>query len=541
MRDSSLLGVERHEICDPRCDLGVRGFAAEFAQRLQERLLELRDGRKRSHGREATPARALTSSTHRATDSRDRGANLFEVCPAQTRKAGQPCSPRRSAPDSAASCARAWDPAVRLTGDHLGVAGDRWVQPVLDANHTHLKRLDIRTTVDVRSGVSLRLTPGPRIGAVPLLSPATRRVVAGLLVAPRFRWSALGAVLGDTGFATEPSLGGSALVPGSAREVPTWLLAAPVVRRLEGMLAHRKRGFVERSEHRQSPRGRVDWNRWATRDVPARRWSTLPCHFPDPDDDPALLAAVRWTLGRLDDDLAPLGEATAARRLRVRVADLQARVGPGPARRPASWDAPASSAWITDALQAMGWVAEERGLGGARSLDGMSWDLRIDELWETWVDAFVATLAPRCGLVAMRRGHTTRGLHWTPPVTSMRALIPDSGLRSPERVVWIDAKYKAHLQLLTHHGWTGLGDSVRDAHRADLHQALAYAALDDHTRVDSMLVYPQLSEDHAPVGIASIAAGRRRVRLMLVGLPFGFRSGEHRDATVARWRELLAG
>jgi hypothetical protein len=275
--------------------------------------------------------------------------------------------------------------------------------------------------------------------------------------------------------------------------------------------------------------------------VPAGRWSTLPCHFPDPDDDPALLAAVRWTLGRLDDDLAPLAEATAARLLRVRVADLQARVGPGPARRPASWDAPASSAWITDALQAMGWVAEERGLGGARSLDGMSWDLRIDELWETWVDAFVATLAPRCGLVAMRRGHTTRGLHWTPPVTSMRALIPDSGLRSPERVVWIDAKYKAHLQLLTHHGWTGLGDSVRDAHRADLHQALAYAALDDHTRVDSMLVYPQLSEDHAPVGIASIAAGRRRVRLMLVGLPFGFRSAEHRDATVARWRELLAG
>jgi hypothetical protein len=40
--------------------------------------------------------------------------------------------------------------------------------------------------------------------------------------------------------------------------------------------------------------------------VPAGRWSTLPCHFPDPDDDPALLAAVRWTLDRLDDDLAQL-------------------------------------------------------------------------------------------------------------------------------------------------------------------------------------------------------------------------------------------
>ncbi len=28
--------------------------------------------------------------------------------------------------------------------------------------------------------------------------------------------------------------------------------------------------------------------------------STTTPHFPDPDDDPALLAAVRWTLGRLD-------------------------------------------------------------------------------------------------------------------------------------------------------------------------------------------------------------------------------------------------
>lgn len=44
--------------------------------------------------------------------------------------------------------------------------------------------------------------------------------------------------------------------------------------------------------------------------------------------------------------------------------------------------------------------------------------------------------------------------HFPIRMTTPRA---DSGLRSPERVVWIDAKYKAHLQLLTHHGWTGLG------------------------------------------------------------------------------------
>jgi hypothetical protein len=432
-------------------------------------------------------------------------------------------------------------PDVRVDGASLGVAGDRWAEPFFDANRANLARLAIKATVEARSGVHVKLTPGPRIGAVALLSPATRRVVAGLLVAPRFRWSALGAVLGDTGFATEPSLGGGPLVPGSAREVPTWLLAAPVVRRIEGMLAHRSRGFVERTEDRQSPRGRIDWLRWARRDVPSGRWTTLPCHFSDPDDDPELLASVRWTLQRLDEDLAQFREASAARLLRNRVFDLQARVGPGATRRPSAWAVPNSSGWVADALQAMGWVADERGLGGARTLDGLSWDLPIDEVWEAWVDAFVADLAPRCGLVALRRGHTRRGLNWRTPVASMRALVPDAGMRAPDRVIWIDAKYKAHLQLLTRKGWTGLGEAVRDAHRADLHQALAYASLDDVERVDSVLAYPELaSSDHAKPAVATVAAGRRRVRLLLMGLPFGFHSAIHRDRTLAHWREMLA-
>jgi hypothetical protein len=432
-------------------------------------------------------------------------------------------------------------PGVRLDAAMLGASGERWVEPFLEANRGHLRRLGVSANVETRGGIALRLTPGPRIGAVPLLSPATRRVAAGLLVAPRFRWSALGAVLGDIGFATEPSLGGTPLVPGSAREVPAWLLAAPVVRRLEAFLRHRKRGFSEREEVRQSPRGRVDWSRWATTHVPSGRWATLPCHFPEPDDDPELMAAVRWTLSRLDDELSVFHEASAARLLRARVSDLRAQVGAGQVRRPSSEFRAGGSGWIAEAAQAMGWVAEERGLGGSRVLDGMSWDLPIDEVWEAWVDAFVADLAPRCGFSALRRGDTTRRLNWSTSTSSMRMLIPDSGLRGPDRLVWVDAKYKAHLQLLAHRGWSGLEERTRDAHRADLHQALAYAALDEVERVDSLLVYPDLSpDDRGRPAIATVASGRRRVRLLLVGLPFGFHSTDHREKTLAEWRDLLA-
>jgi hypothetical protein len=432
-------------------------------------------------------------------------------------------------------------PGIRVDATTVGAAGERWVDPFLEANRAHLARLGVTATVVTRGGLAVRLTPGSRIGAVPLLSPSTRRVAAGLLVSPRFSWSALGAVLGDTGFATEPSLGGTPLVPGSAREVPAWLLAAPVVRRLEALLRHRRRGFTERAEDRQSPRGRVDWTRWATGHVPSGRWASLPCRFPDPADDPALMAAVRWTLERLDDELAAFHEAQAARLLRARVAELRARIGAGQRRRPSAEVGAGASSWVGEAVQAMGWVAEERGLGGARVLDGMSWDLPIDEVWEAWVHAFASDLAPRLGLTALRRGDTARRLNWSTPTRSMRMLVPDSGLSGAGRIVWIDAKYKAHLALLAQRGWSGLEDDTRDAHRADLHQALAYATLDDVERVDSVLVYPDLSTgDPSRSAIATVASGRRRVRLLLLGLPFGFPSPAQRERTLAGWRELLA-
>lgn len=124
----------------------------------------------------------------------------------------------------------------------------------------------------------------------------------------------------------------------------------------------------------------------------------------------------------------------------------------------------------------------------------------------------------------------------------MGSLAPDVGLAGDNRVVWLDAKYKAHLTLISRHGWPGVSERVREAHRADLHQALAYAALADVDRVDTMLVYPSLRSDGLPdpQAVATLAAGRRRVRLVLAALPFGFPTPARRDAVLSTWRDLLA-
>ena len=120
----------------------------------------------------------------------------------------------------------------------IGSSGERWVEPFLQANAPSMQRLRLQADICADSEVYVRLTPGARIGAVPLVGPATRRVVAGILVEPRFRW---------------PALGGSPLVPGSARDVPPWILAGPVIQRVA---AH---GRNSRAGTRNPKATRVSW------------------------------------------------------------------------------------------------------------------------------------------------------------------------------------------------------------------------------------------------------------------------------------------
>jgi hypothetical protein len=200
------------------------------------------------------------------------------------------------------------------------------------------------------------------------------------------------------------------------------------------------------------------------------------------------------------------------------------------------------------AVEAMAWVRDERGLGGARSLDGLSWSLAVNSLWEAWVEAFLYSLALRLGgrLSTGRQGSTSRPFVWRTRSRSMGHLTPDFLLELPGRAVWIDAKYKDHLRRLAVQDWSGLPVALRESHRADLHQALAYALFAEAPRVDTFLVYPgtvgPAGEPMAPepvFALADLVAGGRQVRLGLGSIPFGFQGPAHREQVVAAWEKVL--
>src|SRR5262249_39661501 len=90
----------------------------------------------------------------------------------------------------------------------------------------------------------------------------------------------------------------------------------------------------------------------------------------------------------------------------------------------------------------------------------------------------------------------------------------------------IDAKYKEHWEEMSKQSWGELDADVRERHRADLLQVLAYANLAAVERVIVCLAYPcrpatwaSLDERGRLFHRASLAAGSRRVEVLLTAVP----------------------
>jgi len=415
-----------------------------------------------------------------------------------------------------------------------------FAESLIKFNERSLLELDIRFELIPSSPEpTIQLKPGGHAGAVSLRSAQTGAVVAGLVIKPRFGWSGVGAVMSETGWTASPTFLDFPLVPGSARQVPPWVLAGPVLMRLQSLLANVTAGYTVREEVRASPRGQVLWTRYIAEALSKGAGHQIPCRYPDLSMDPEIRSYVRWAIERVRAELTAVGrtEAVAAALIRL-AAKLLETLADVQAKRPRSFaiaragrpDALMHAA-MRQGLQALGWVAEDRGLGGGREMDGLAWHLPLEVLWERYVEARVRAEVGREGgeLRVGRLGQTVFPLHWsTSSARSLTHLVPDMVIRRGRTVRVIDAKYKAHFADLDDNAWVKFTDEVRNAHRADIHQVLAYAALYDADDITASLIYPlrrdtweSLHARKRDCAHAELFHGSRRIQLELQGLPFG--------------------
>jgi len=104
--------------------------------------------------------------------------------------------------------------------------------------------------------------------------------------------------------------------------------------------------------------------------------------------------------------------------------------------------------------------------------------------------------------------------------------VPDLVLQLDRITLIVDAKYKRHWEELQSGGWHEQSEVLRDEHRQDLMQVLAYANLAVHANVICCLIYPcseatwkSLADRGRLFHRAELANRGRRVTVWLTAIP----------------------
>lgn len=397
--------------------------------------------------------------------------------------------------------------------------------------------------------VLLVIESGSAVGALPLLSPLSARLDFGIVVQPRFPWPGIGPMLAEMGWLVSPSPLRLPLLRRSERRVPPWVLSFMVLARLKALLERLERRFEMVREARRAPKGSVNWADYCTREMSRGKFLSVPCTFPDLRDDRQLKGAIRFTLERQLRSLETQREqGSFVHRLISFAESLLLRVQAVASRRPGAQEIetwmrrPLRNDVFTEGLQAIDWTVEERGLAGLSELEGIPWTMPMDQFFEAWVETVMRFVAVRTGgsLRVARRRETVSPLSWEPPyVGSQRSLVPDLLLELDGITVVVDAKYKRHWEELQERSWQEQDERVRDQHRQDLLQVLAYANLATSTSVICCLVYPcsvatweSLRQRQRLFHQAELPIRGRRIQVWLTAVPM--------SAAISQFAEPLA-
>jgi hypothetical protein len=427
---------------------------------------------------------------------------------------------------------------LRKLGDPktLAARAARLAEQFVSQNRSLMSLLDVRIERDYDGNdVRLLIHSGNAVGAVPLISPTTARPDYGLVVQPRFPWIGIGPMLAEMGWRVSPTPLRLPLLRRSERRVPVWVLSFMILVRLKALLDSLDRRFEVTHATLRAPRGAVRWSEYATRNLPNANFLSIPCTFPDLRDDRLLKGAVRHSVERQLRALETQKEHGVFVHRLIEVGhQLLRRVQMVPVHVPSTMTLgawlrrPFRTEQLINGLQAIEWTIEERGLAGLSDLEGIPWKMPMDQFFEAWVETAFHLVAQRTGaqMKVGRKRETTHPVNWDPPyLGSQKSLMPDVWLQWDNTTLIVDAKYKRHWEELQH-SWSRAEEELREQHRNDLLQVLAYANLARTSKVIACLAYPcspqswaSLRERGRLINRAELTVGSRSLHLWLTALP----------------------
>lgn len=378
-----------------------------------------------------------------------------------------------------------------------------------------------------------------KIGAFSLISPTTGKPDYGFVIKPRFGWKGLGPILSNMGWKVIPKpLTSLHLLPRSDRKIPSWVLSSIILFRIRYLLDNLTRRFNTIEEDLTTPRGRIEWNKYIYKNISCAKYIDLPCCFSELQNDIDLKSAIHYTLkkhlrsleGQKTAGLVVLKLIDVCQDLLLKVKDVFPLIPSSNLFK--KWlKIPMKNQILLDGLQAIEWTVEDKGFAGLSDLSGLPWILSMEEFFEAWLETIVKNLSYKIGGMVStgRERQTINPISWDPPFTgSQHYLLPDIILEKKDEVIIFDAKYKEHFEEMYFKSWYNVANKVKEHHRNDLLQILAYSTLFNNKKITVCLTYPckislwkSLNERGRPFHKADISRGNRSIKIIIAAVPMG--------------------
>jgi hypothetical protein len=391
-----------------------------------------------------------------------------------------PCLTEKTVPLKGIVLQKKWFPQAdkRYIGQHL--------QKFVDYNSEVFNFLGVTPYIigsDQHSSIVFRTSQF--IGSIPLRSPDTGKQIGDFVVVPRYtgknRYEDYIEILNLLGSDISPQVIDSLpLASGRNFRPPMYLEAAKFIFILEEMTKRPWKKFNRIEKNINEPKGQINWNKYIQTEFKAENKLRFPAGKNILSEFHAEYSHIRYVF-----DLCKLELLSTNTPLRIKLS-IRSRLDILEERLYDHLPLKTSSIQVrfSDSPIVKKCKLQANRILDINFTDSTAWRVDFSNVFEKFVQYIFKEVAKESGsrLLLNYRfpGHSRRQYAW-----GLNHLEPDAILQKGEVVIFIDAKYKSNL-------YNKFGDSeiLKEEHRRDLHQILAYASFSKTETKYSLLCYP---------------------------------------------------
>lgn len=362
----------------------------------------------------------------------------------------------------------------------------QYLQKFIAYNKSSFDFLGVTASVEgTDQNSALRFRTAEFIGVIPLRSPDTGKQIGDFIVSPRFssntRFEDYIEILNLLENEISPQVIDSLpLISGNNFKPPLYLEAIKFIRALEALLKTHWRKFDVVEKYTNQPAGQINWNKYAVQSYKVENRIKFPSRKNILTEFHSEFANIRYVF---DICYRELMSANTPQRIKNALSNrlhfIEQKLYfhlPKPTGniKINSFDSPKvkTSKQFANKILAYNFV------------ESTAWRVDFSAVFEKFVQHIFKEVAKETGgkLFSNYKLRANSSTHFS---WELKHIVPDAIYQKEDLLIFVDAKYKANL-----YNKISLSEKLKEEHRRDLHQIMAYSSFSNTAIKHSILCYP---------------------------------------------------